>query len=862
MNVDPGIHEEVIQELKLLGSSQELGNEKSNAVLFQADLEKKNRVFESCLVLLDDVARRRSAVVFLLFYLPAFPCTTSRLHSLHKRVLDLLDSPSIEYQHLLQFLCRTVEQLLAPLESAATTKRIPDPFSMFDSGFLQKDTENTDTTVPVLLRSDSDAMLTAQYRNQHFAFHRKEIPSFLLRRSASRYSGMPRGHNTGSGRVEDYIYQCPLIYKKEEVKQHLKVLSQFWDRYRSNPNVVRASSFLIKIICDSYVSKLPLGQPYCFRSVTICVLPMLLEWIEGDYLCIRHHVFDFLITLGAHLQLVDSQSIYPGVSKELEKELSWLLQQVLQQQILVVPYDELTWTAAAKSILAILPRPERSTLDPRLLLQILNISSLAELHPDMFGTFCEAFAQSLLRPPGLKRGRERKGNKREGTKKMVITLPNIINKREFSKLGTKGFTNILSLYSRSYTVGGRLWLFKLIFAFAAQRLQEIEEVRDQSEWEAALQISLKNFVRYGFFWAWHAQLFYTNPRIRAEVTSVFSIPTGSGYKPFSSYTRSVYSKLLDILLSVAEENTALPESLIRQFAKHHTTSDVISEAGLTKAVEDVLQTARVLLRSTDSCINYDLYNTAWRLLLYILDIIRSLGEEGDVLLQRFIHAIIVCPQDDFTDGNLIRRVVPDLLASEFIRWNFVSHGNPSNNPLEKSIKKVWSSILEAYLNNEACPATYRVAALYYNVVEVLTEFQCSPYYASSCECTDLTGLLLDRFAIIETDSLEKLGVHFFWPLYKILASETAVSVCRTRHVLTSFLYFLTKKSPSFGHMWKCILDDAYPPVSLIAATRVQQISIQLKNPLFEKDEDLKGIWQSLYTYAQSLVPSKIISLGA
>lgn len=852
MNADPGIHEDVIRELKHLTSSQERPNGKNNVLLLLSDSEKQNRVFESCLILLDDPLRRRSAIVFLLFYLSAFPCTTSMLQALHKKAVEMLESPPSESQQLLQCLCQTVEKMHPRWKTVPATITKRDFFTVSDFGLSQETMESADTIVPIMVHSNEEAIQAAQYRNQFFVFQRKGIHFYLRPRVPTRRKGPSSGPNSGPQRVEDYIYQCPLIYNRQHVKAHLRVLNQFWDRYRSNPNVVRASSFLIKIICDSYVSKLPLGEPYSFRSVTMCVLPMLLEWMEGDYLCIRHHVFDFLINLGVHLQMVDSQNVYPGVTEKLEKELSWLLQKVLQQQILVVPYDELTWIAAAKCILVILPPSERSRLDCRLLLQILNISSLAELHPDTFGAFCEAFVQSLLCPSTQQEVIRRKGNEKKSAKKRVIALSNVIREGDLLKLGKKALAKVLSLYCRTYTVGGRLWLFKLIFASAAKRLQAQEAVINRAEWEAALRISLKIFVTSGFFWSWHAQLFYINPQIRAEVTAVFFIPSGAGEKTISSFTRSIYSKLLNILLSIAEENSALPEHVIEHFVNYHSKA-TISEASVTKAVEDVLQTARLLLKSEGSAGAPDVYNTAWRLLLYVLDIIRSIETEENSLLERFIQVIIVCHQDDFTDGTLIRRVIPDLLTSEFIRWKHVFHGTMNNTFLEKSIKKVWNSILEAYLHNETRPATHRLASLYYNILENLVEFKCSPVYSRSPESSDLTSLLLDRFAIIDAENLEELGIHFFWPLYKGLASEGAVSICRTRQIVVSFLLYLTRRSPSWGHLWKCILDDPYPPVSLIAATRVREICRQLKGSGFEKEDDLKAVWKNVFVYAQSLV---------
>lgn len=859
MGVDPIIHEEVIREMKHLTSFRELDKGKSSFLNLLSDIDKKNRVFKSCLSLLDDAAHRRSAAMLLLFYLTDLSCTTSMLEVLHIKLSEVLEISSADQFQLLYLLRRTVEQVLPLWCGVSSSKNVSEAFAVVDPIFQLEDIENSETIVPILLPSEKESIEAAQHRNDNLVFQRKRDPFFLTPRISIRSSGITSSHSNPSKDLEDYIYQCPLRYNKEGVERHLRVVSQLWDRYRINPSVVRSSGFLIKIICDSYVSKLPLGEPYLFRSISMCVLPMLFEWMEAEYLCTRHHVFNFLVTLSVHLQVVDSQNLYPGVTKKLEKELFWLLQRVLQRQVLVVPYDELTLIAAAKCILVILPRSERSGIDPRLLFQILNISGMSELHPETFSLFCEAFVLSLLQFRKPKGKKERRREKEHKAQKMVVQLSNTFNERKLSALGNTAFSSILGLYCRANSVVARIWLFKLIFVFAARRLQQTDSVENQKEFEVALQISLGRFLSYGFFWSWHAQLFYINPRIRAEVTTVFSLPPDSTDTGFSSYTRCIYAKLLNTFLSMAEENGALPENLVHQFVEHHARSSAMTEEGITKAVEDGLITARLLLKSECSSSGYDQYNTAWRLLLYVIDLICAAGTEGNVLLDRFIQVMIVCHEDDLADGNRIRRIIPDILVSQFIRWKQISHGSANKNVLERELKKSFNLIAEAYLQNSTRPVCHRFAALYHNVLENIVEFECSPYHSNSPESSDLTSLLLDRFAIIEADRLEMLGIQFFWFLYKGLVSYQTVSICRTRQVLASFLYYLTTKFMSLGFVWKCMLDDIYPPVSLIAGKRVGEICRKLKNPAFKRDDDFAAVWRSLCMYAKTVVPAS--SLG-
>eukprot|EP00796_Vickermania_ingenoplastis_P009321 gene9321-6558_t len=914
------IRNQVAREATRLATAADDAKAQHDVLGLLAESATREAVLDVALrIMQEEEDNRREMGYFLLYYLPGLSYSRKSL----ERILEVLTKVtelSAPSQKIMEALKHVIEGLLPYRTSAGVRKggvgmlssqpwcQAPGhsssfPHTSFRASTPQPQQEPEASFVSVTLISDEDVVRLAHQRNQNSVLQRKDIPLYL-RPGAERGSLAPR--------YNDYIHQCPLTCSEGDAEKYIRVLRQLWDRYRTNPIVLRASSFLFKQMCDGMVSKIPFGPPYTtsFRSISMCFLPTMLEWMEADYLCIRHHVYDFLVTFGAHLQMLDSQSSCPGVAQALQGELVWLTLNVLQRQILVIPYDEMTWTAAAKCILAVLPRSERSWIDGRVFVQIMRITGLAELHPDTYGSFAEAFVLSLLQPPGRKRGYDGGGtfpassqahpssnlskggvvkdedkmnntpptagggggkedsHHPRGHSRYIFSVPNTLDEEEFAKLGKGAVSYILGLYRSAYTVGGRLWLFKLVFVLAAERLrlaegfEAIESVEQRTSEEC--------FVTYGFFWYYHELLFFTAQHLRVEVLKKFSMSHNS----HTEYTQSIHSKLLDLFIGMAEEDAELPESLLQRLPRiPQGPSQESFPANIEILLRDVMEAARMLLKTDNGGVaNGGPHNIAWRLLLFCLEAIRSLGtgmaQERVRLLNYFINSFVVCTEDtDHSDISRIRRVLPDLLASLFIQWRTSPHagvsdlggkGGPSTFTASvvassSNDDEILGAIVEAYLFTDIRPLTHRLLALYYHLFELFVEFEGTLFHPEVPESTDLSFLLMDSVAVLEMPAMESLGVRLFWSLFKGLSSEMALSACRARQVLISLLSQFRPVSPASPFVWKCAMEDGYPPVSLIGAKVVME-----RWKYFESNAggtevpEFACIWQSLNAVAMAL----------
>lgn len=789
------------------------------------DNKRKEKTFEICLKLVDtEVKLRQSVGWFLLWYFPLLPQGRFQ-KTLYHVAGELCSGDPSDYQSVFLEIKTIIEVVSpsivgTPLQVASSERIARLRYAQHrehnfvalaggdQSSFYSRRSE---MYAQVRLIADKDVVRVAKSRNKQYKMERVE-----------------REWAPGSfSRCEDYIYQFPAHCKEEDVEKCIRVLGQLWDHYEANPNVVRASTFLIKQMCDGYVSKIPFRHLHnSFRIVSFSFLPTLLQWMEAEYLCIRHHVYDFLLTLGVHLQLLDSQDVYPGAMGMGQYELKWLLINVLKRQIFIVPSDETTWEAAAKCILAVLPSHERYLIDCRVFVSLFNITGLAELHPDIYGSLVEAFVQSVLVRPTTKHG--------DGTD-TIYTTPNTINPMEFAKLGDGALGVVLSIYRRAYTVGGRLWMFKLVFACGAEQLRTASSRSETlSVLENALNESFNCFIVYGFFWSWHTQLFFTTPSVRTEVLNKFSMTDGK----HSEYAKSIHTKMIQFFMDAAEQDAMLPEA----YEAFFTQSNLPGSPPTAEIIEDALQAAQLLLKAegrnggTERGSRH--YNEAWRLLLRCLQIIRSSGVEEAPLLQRMTYFIVACENvSDNSEINRIRRVLPDLLTSVFIQWK-VSMAWAENNRNDALI-----ALLEMYLFIGRVPC-FSLMTIYSNLFQTVSDYDGRFLLQDAPGSTDLTLLLMDNAAVTPLSTVEGIGVRVLWALYKGLSSETALSACRARQVLVSVMAKLYRGELYWSLFWKYVIADPYPPVSLIGASVVLDYSCDLEH-------EFVGMWKSVHASADS-----------
>ncbi|EPY24695.1 hypothetical protein AGDE_12218 [Angomonas deanei] len=625
-------------------------------------------------------------------------------------------------------------------------------------------------------------------------------------------------------RCPDYINQFPLECYEELVNQQISILTNFSDNYRTNPSVLRATNFLIKQICDGYVSKIPFGKPYSlFRSISVCYLPTFFLMMESDYLCVRSHVYDFFLTLGAHLQIVDTKNAY-DCTGALENELVWMLFNILKRQAVIKTQDELIWSAAAKCTLAIVPRPFRHLIDSRALLKFLKIPKLAEKNPSTFTIFSEAFVRSLLT------------DKRLGVKPHDNLT---IDKEAFSSLGNSGLAEIIGLYRNSFTVGARFSYFQFLFSYTAQKVRSTPKESQKDSSTIALPQSLqhcfKELVSLEFFWYLHPLFFYQSHRVTSELANeiIFDL----NFKELRENRTVIMAMVQEILLVMAEDS-ALPKDIMQDFDSSATTGP-----SLMVVAEDVVGTVPRLLREPD--IDVKTYRIAWQLAFLTLRIIKErLGDaRGELLADRLISQIV--DYDEVTDEQVkyrIRKVCPDLIYS----LELLSRTHPSQGT------KPLDSILEGFLFLKSAPLTSLLPQLVL-VFRFFMEFFSfrNGSILNSPESSNVASLILNGVLLVPSTVLQSIGTRNLWAIYRVLVCDQSQSVCNDRHVIMSLLSSLeTSTEMHCVRMWETVMMDLYPPVALIGALRVVQIyKKHSPNPPVEVNERS----ENLYAQAVNLI---------
>lgn len=568
----------------------------------------------------------------------------------------------------------------------------------------------------------------------------------------------------------EYIDQRPLVCSDQVIAHQLGVLTHFWERYHANTAVVNATLFLIKQMCDGYVSKLPLGPPYYFfRSVTICYLPTLLEWMESDYMSVKAHVYDLLLSLSTQVQVVDSQGLYPGCTEALQQEVIWLALHVFERQALL-QYDEMALTAGAKCALAVVPPGWRWLIDPRTLLQFMQLPGLAELHPAAFTAFAEAFECCLLHSESL----EAAGG-RPGTEETLS-----FNKGELRKLGPNAIAEVLALYRRSSTVGARLAFFKVLFVWAVANMvakgDGVTEVNILRCYDALVSLEL--------FWYLHPLLFYEPSSVHndmpKQLLSDFSIAD-------SSDIGNLATRVVQAILQIIDEDAELPREVKELFVSAKTAGAAVAAGGadmasargaravtLQEAICDAVTAVPLILKESD---NRRAYNVGWRLAFYCIRCSKQQVEEayGNEIISLLVGEIIACAgTNNYRSRPLIQDLCPDLLTSlAFLARTQAQQAVDGFNELAELV------IFAPTANLSAA----RAMALCHRLLECVAVSD-SPLQAHSAD-EDVVQLLSRGAMKVSRSAARSLGTRIMWALYRALVHEQTLADCRARFVLVS-----------------------------------------------------------------------------
>ncbi|EPY19206.1 hypothetical protein STCU_09575 [Strigomonas culicis] len=519
--------------------------------------------------------------------------------------------------------------------------------------------------------------------------------------------------------------------------------------------------------------------------------------MESDYLCVRNHVYDFLLTLSVHLQLVDPQETYPGCTAALQGELLWMLLHVLRRQAVLKSQDEMIWTAAAKCVLVIMPREYRHLVDGRALLRFLKIEKLAELHADIFGVLAEAFAHSLME------------DKRIG----VLPHENLhLDREALAALGGGALTEVLTLYRKATTVGGRLAFFHVLFAFAAHRVGVPHGgggdpgAGGSPIASPVLQRCFQLLVSLEFFWYVHPLLFYQSHRVLRELAAQIHYDVGAGELP---ETRALIVTVVQEILRIIDEDASIPDVAMRRFWELKQNSQASIDALVTLS-NDVIAAVPLLLK--ESAAIPRMYNLAWRLSFYLLRTMRehlapALYEPAS---RRMLMNIV---SYEGTNNESVLRRIRGVYSDLVYAAGLLGRTQP-----EQGVD-IAQKLIESYFFirwNSNTNTVAQLMALYHQAVEFMA---CrTGTICGAPAVADITELLFTDRLYVTHSAVQGFGLSVLWGLYRGLTADHTLAVCRARHVLVSLIARLSEgSSESSIRGWKTVMADPYPQAGLVGA---------------------------------------------
>ncbi|RNF01423.1 hypothetical protein TraAM80_06986 [Trypanosoma rangeli] len=761
------------------------------SVLYQrlTSQETRNLVYGCCLELVEDPQRRRDVGQLILNCVSSFPPSQATLQEIANKCRSYATSRT-PYSGIYQELKTVVDTYLhhKPLSymlgrtlprgkqgrvfRQSELSRNPDYIQKCTlQPLIAQHTEKGKPIVPISSWSNEELAVTAGKKN------RTRSGPWTV-----------KYHVVG---CKDYVNQLPLECTEGVIDEQLRVLNSFWEKYTTNPALLRATSFLIKLMCDAYVSKIPLQSNYSFfRTVSICYLPTLFDLMGSTYVCVRTHVYDILLTLGIHFQLVDTQGIFPGCTEALEEELIWILLTVLRKQALQEGSDEMVWTAAAKCAMTIIPSHKLYRINACVLYQFLTLPTIIAYHPQIYTTFAEAFAKRILHwDPAAEEAED--------------TLS--LDEEEFKKLGHQPVAKLLYLYRQSMTLGARLAFFQILFTHAVTVLPTRSSL--PRLYPRILRRCYVELVKVGFHWHLHSLLFYQSHRVFRELPGY--ITYDMDVKEMREYKTEVVA-IVECILQLVEEDARLPDAIMNAF-RNTVGSRAEERTGLATVLTEFSSMIPVMLKEDTDGV---LYNIGWRMAFYCMRLSKeNLGSErGTAIIENLATNLVsYSGSRDRLELAKIRSVCPDVLASLMFLGR--KHANQAVEP--------FSTLILSFLLDTEVVDLQTVMRLYYRLVGSMT-IQNGPLN-KSLEA-DISQMLCNGQLVTAQSIVDDIGARVLWALYRALYPVQFFSACRARHVLVSFLDELEPVGGSSqAHTWKTVMADPYPPVALIGAQKILQM---------------------------------------
>ncbi|CCW69776.1 unnamed protein product [Phytomonas sp. Hart1] len=768
----PEIISSAVLEASFLFRLPEQQELKAELIPYLTSKETRDVVYLCCLKHAEEEARRKEFGLLMLHTMPSFPPSKKTLEKVLVSCEDFMLKKT-SYSHIYKELYALVETYHSHV-SLQSLLRAPMN--------AQKTLPNVWPTPAYIVKFSIQCPVDHSKKKLKFV----EFPVENNDAIETPINPLPfesKIINT-SANCKDYVYQFPLVCTDKFIGQQIGLLTHFWDHFRSNTIVIKATGILIKQICDGYVAKLPFGPPYSLlRMVSVCYLPTLFEWMESDYFCVRNNVYDLLLTLGMHLQLVDTRgAVYPGCTEALQRELIWILLNVVSRQTLLKPYDDTTWKVAAKCVLAMVPSTQRHLIDCRALLQFLRISSLASHNPTIFGALAVAFAKSLLCQHETDEGQYF-----------------VLNENEFDKLGSGALHSIHDLYRKSSTVGAREAFFRIIFACAVYRIQRVWGYEISAH---QLQQCYNAFISLDLFWYFYPFLFYESHEASHQFATQLTYDLE--YADFNEIYALIV-KIIQCMLEMAEEDSALPSAVISTILQAENSV----ENSLQRTIEDIIMTVPFLLREESSV---RIYNVLWRLSLYCIRYSHEKLPQGtcNKLIANLSHNL--CSFSGVTNEReraFISRVCPDLITSLV----FLGRTEPGHALV------MINNLLEELLFTPGVKCSFNMLfTLTIRLIEIIA-VRNSPLHRAA-ETTDLLHLLCDGFLVVPVLSAKSLGVRILWGLYRLLCADNSVAACNIRYLLVCILATVENDMVFCKTSWLTVSHDPNRRVSLIGKKMV------------------------------------------
>lgn len=199
-------------------------------------------------------------------------------------------------------------------------------------------------------------------------------------------------------KAKDYVEQTPLAATESVLDQQLRVLETYRSDYNSSPAVTHASWVLIKLAMDAFVHRVPLPGAFGhLREVSMAFLRPIRMLLRGEYLCVRRHTYNLLASMASHVQLLDSMDSFAGSTLAVEREVAWIVTQVVTYQWLVVDHDDRMWTSALKCCLLVLPETSWPDLPTGALMSMMLLPAVLSSHPSVFEVLVNALLQRAQR---------------------------------------------------------------------------------------------------------------------------------------------------------------------------------------------------------------------------------------------------------------------------------------------------------------------------------------------------------------------------------------------------------------------------------------------------------------------------------